>query len=163
MEQDYSKEQAKDDATELWLLRLIDDRSIDLFQLQIDLQSEQVIGYYDQKVKALFVRNDGTALSPTAKETLAHEYIHALQDQHFDLEKMLPEDSTDDDKDTATRSLVEGDATVGGILFAQSHFSPSEYQSIMTTAQMRTPACLTARLPTSATASTSHTTRACNS
>ena len=131
MEQDYSKEQAKDDATELWLLRLIDDRSVDLFQLQIDLQSEQVIGYYDQKVKALFVRNDGTELSPTAKETLAHEFIHALQDQHFDLEKMLPDETTDDDKSTAARALVEGDATVGGILFAQSHFSPSEYQSII--------------------------------
>lgn len=131
MEQYYSKEQAKDDATELWLMRLIDNRSIDLYQLQIDLQSEQVLGYYDQKVKALFVRNDGTRLSPTAKETLAHEYIHALQDQHFDLEKMLPDETTDDDRSTAARSLVEGDATVGGILFAQSHFSPAEYQSII--------------------------------
>jgi hypothetical protein len=131
MEQYYSKEDAKNDATELWLMRLIDKRDIDLYQLQIDLQSEQVLGYYDQKVKEFFVRSDGTKLSPTAKETLAHEYVHALQDQHYDLQKLLPDQTTDDDKSTAIRSLVEGDATVSGILFAQSHFSPAEYQSII--------------------------------
>jgi hypothetical protein len=127
----FTKEDPKNDATELWLMRLIDDRSVDLYQLQIDLQSEQVLGYYDQKVKEFFVKNDGTKLSPTAKETLAHEYVHALQDQHYDLEKLLPDKTTDDDKATAIRSLVEGDATVSGILFAQSHFSPAEYQSII--------------------------------
>ncbi|MEP6775347.1 MAG: hypothetical protein ABJA50_07100 [Chloroflexota bacterium] len=131
MEQYYSKDDAKNDATELWLMRLIDKRDIDLYQLQIDLQSEQVLGYYDQKVKEFFVRSDGTKLSPTAKETLAHEYVHALQDQHYDLQKLLPDQTTDDDKSTAIRSLVEGDATVSGILFAQSHFSPAEYQSII--------------------------------
>ena len=131
MEQYYSKEDAKNDATELWLMRLIDKRDIDLYQLQIDLQSEQVLGYYDQKVKEFFIRSDGAKLSPTAKETLAHEYVHALQDQHFDLQKLLPDKTTDDDRSTAIRSLVEGDATVSGILFAQSHFSPAEYQSII--------------------------------
>ena len=43
LEQDYSPEQAKQDAQELWLLRLVNDKSIDLYKLQLDLLSEDVL------------------------------------------------------------------------------------------------------------------------
>ncbi len=135
MKEDYPRAEAAQDSKELWLMRLSDDPNLDLFQLDIDLQSEQVLGYYDQVKKELFVRNNGSDLSPTARETLAHEYTHALQDQHYDLKKLLPTETTDDDKALAVRSLVEGDATVTGILYAQTHMTPDEYQSIIDESQ----------------------------
>ena len=131
MAENYSQKESKQDVSELWLLRLIDDPTLDLYQLEIDLQTEQVAGYYDQKKDELFVRNDGTELSPLARQTLAHEFTHALQDQHYDLEKMLPDDSKDDDRDLGVRSLVEGDATVSGILYAQTYMTQQDYQAML--------------------------------
>lgn len=131
METDYPRDEAAQDAKELWLMRLSDDPNLDLYQLYIDLQTEQVLGYYDQIKKELFVRNDGDELSPSAKQTLAHEFVHALQDQHYDLEKLLPSDTTDDDGALAIRALVEGDATVSGILWSQVYLTPEEYQQMI--------------------------------
>jgi hypothetical protein len=131
MQANYSEKQGKQDASALWLMRLIDDPNLDLYQLQIDLQTEQVAGYYDQDKKELFVRNDGQQLSPLAQQTLAHEYTHALQDQHYDLKKLLPDKNTDGDRDTGIRSLVEGDATVSGIRWAQTFLSQSDYQKML--------------------------------
>jgi hypothetical protein len=49
----------------------------------------------------------------------AHELTHALQDQHFDLAKYLPSDtSLDDDAAMARRFVVEGDATFVMLLYA---------------------------------------------
>jgi hypothetical protein len=131
MEADYPRDEAAQDAKELWLMRLSDDPALDLFQLYIDLQTEQVLGYYDQIKKELFVRNDGEELSPSARQTLAHEFVHALQDQHYDLAKLLPNETTDDDGSLGIRALVEGDATVSGILYAQVYMTPEEYQSMI--------------------------------
>jgi hypothetical protein len=131
MEADYPRDEAARDAKELWLMRLSEDPNLDLYQLYIDLQTEQVLGYYDQIKNELFVRNDGEELSPSARQTLAHEFVHALQDQHYDLEKMLPSETTDDDGALAIRAMVEGDATVAGILYAQAFMTPEEYQSMI--------------------------------
>jgi hypothetical protein len=131
MADNYSKKEAKEDVSELWLTRLIDDPTLDLYQLQIDLLTEQVAGYYDPKKDELFVRNDSKELSPLARQTVAHEYTHALQDQHYDLEKLLPDKSTDDDRDLGVRSLVEGDATVSGLVYAQRKMSQQDYQTML--------------------------------
>lgn len=131
MATEYPKKEARQDASELWLLRLINDPKLDLYQLYIDLQTEQVAGYYDQKKDELFVRSDGGKLSPLSRQTLAHEFTHALQDQHFDLEKLLPEDTKDDDGSLAVRSLIEGDATVSGLLYAQKYMSQKDYQDMI--------------------------------
>lgn len=131
MAAEYSKTEAAQDANELWLLRMIPDPSIDLYQLYIDLQTEQVAGYYDPKKDELFVRSDGGPLSPSSRETLAHEFTHALQDQHYDLDKMLPSDTTDDDGSLAVRALVEGDATISGLLYARSYMSQKDYNTMI--------------------------------
>lgn len=128
----YSPAQAKSDANELWLLRLINNRSLDLYQLQIDLLSEQVLGYYDPKAKDLFVlSNNGGDLSPLSRETLAHEFTHAMQDQHYDLNKLLPDNSKDDDRSIAVRSLVEGDATLAGLEYAKGFFTQAQIQQFL--------------------------------
>jgi hypothetical protein len=129
--QEYPRDQARRDALELWLMRFINDQSLDLFQVQVDLLGEQVLGYYDQDKKDLFVRNDQQPLSPLAQETLAHEFVHSLQDEYYDLKKLTPRNSHNGDRDTAVTSLIEGDATISGILFAQKYMSKAEFQELL--------------------------------
>jgi hypothetical protein len=129
---EYPPADAKRDALEGWLMRLLPDRSLDLHQLQIDLLGEQVLGYYSPDSKELFVRNDQQPLGAEAQETLAHEFTHSLQDEYYDLNKMRPRNSTEADADLATTSLIEGDATLSGVLFAQKYMSKADYQALIT-------------------------------
>ncbi len=65
-------------------------------------------GYYSIKDKTLFVYDD---LSGSYERgVLIHEMVHALQDQHFGLEK-LHESIEEDDAALAKTALIEGDAT----------------------------------------------------
>jgi hypothetical protein len=49
---------------------------------------------------------------------VVHELVHALQDQHFDLDRLLPRDTLDADHLIARRFVAEGDATFTMFLFA---------------------------------------------
>ena len=108
-----------------WLLRLIPDRDLDLFQLQVDLFSEQVAGYYDPDTKELVVVTDQGELGVSDKVTMAHEIVHALQDQHFDL-IAIDEFAIDADHDTAITALVEGDATLSMTDYMLGYLDPLE-------------------------------------
>src|ERR1019366_2476123 len=52
----------------------------------------EVVGLYDRHSKQLFVKNTGQALG-IDRWTIAHEYTHALQDEHFNLSRMEPDQS----------------------------------------------------------------------
>ncbi len=81
------------------------DGSVDLVGSTNDIQGAGVLAYYSPKQKKVYVR--GTEVTPAVKATLAHELVHVLQDQHFDLDQML-KDAPDPG---AVRALVEGDAS----------------------------------------------------
>ena len=83
-------------------------KGADLFQIVSALYSEQVVGFYDSDKEEMFVSSNSPQLDFNSKSTFAHELTHALQDQHFDLDLLLPEDSDNDDLDRAKRALVEG-------------------------------------------------------
>jgi hypothetical protein len=135
MAEDYTPEEARRDAVALWLLRLVNDPSIDLYQLYLDLLTEQVAGYYDPEKDELFVLGNQQRLSPLARQTLAHEFVHALQDQHYDLEKLLPEETEDDDRSLAVRALVEGDATMAGLMYAYRYLSKEDFADMLEESQ----------------------------
>lgn len=84
---------------------------VDLFDSMNDLSGGGVIGLYDFKDKKIRLR--GTELTVSVRKTLVHELTHALQDQHFDLEKRTEEFEEDEDSaaSSAYDALVEGDAT----------------------------------------------------
>jgi uncharacterized iron-regulated protein len=65
-------------------------------------------GYYDIKQKKLFLYND--IKGSYERGVLIHEMVHALQDQHFGLDK-LHGTSFGSDADLAKAALIEGDAT----------------------------------------------------
>jgi hypothetical protein len=81
---------------------------VDLIQSERDLSASDVVGFYDQQTKRLFVR--GKDLADTGvRVTLVHELTHALQDQRFDLDK-LDQNVETSGQDFALTALVEGDA-----------------------------------------------------
>lgn len=73
------------------------------------LMESQLAGYYDPDLKAMFLMDDLSASEADA--TLAHELVHALQDQHYDLAPRLKYRPDANDAQSAIQSLAEGDAT----------------------------------------------------
>ena len=49
----------------------------DLFQLTIDLITEQALGLYDSETERMYLVGDSVELTPRDKLILAHEYLHA--------------------------------------------------------------------------------------
>ncbi|MGV3525270.1 MAG: hypothetical protein ACO1RX_13650 [Candidatus Sericytochromatia bacterium] len=85
----------------------------------LDLYAEQIGGYYDPETQALRLIK-GNPLSGLEQQMLiAHELTHALQDQHYDLQKYLNGNSDNDDRTLAHMALIEGDATVAATEYIQ--------------------------------------------
>jgi hypothetical protein len=84
----------------------------DLAATQLELLGDQVLGYYDDKRDEMAVVQRGGEFGPLERVTLAHEYTHALQDQHFDLGSLDREDLSNGDRSLARTALVEGDASL---------------------------------------------------
>jgi hypothetical protein len=84
------------------------DPSYDFVRGMYELIEGNIAGFYDQDENAMFMPDD--LPDAVIEETLAHELVHALQDQHFDLGKMLEQAPGDSDRITAGHALCEGDA-----------------------------------------------------
>jgi hypothetical protein len=69
----------------------------------------QLAGYYDPDDKTMFLMDDLS--NQEAEATLAHELVHGLQDQHYDLGPRLHYKSDNNDQQSAVQCLAEGDAT----------------------------------------------------
>lgn len=93
-------------------------RDFDMEKYAVESTVSQLAGYYDPKVKTMYLLNWLPAASQLP--VMAHELDHALQDQNFDLEKWF---KTDDpaanaatggdasEQHTARRAVAEGQAT----------------------------------------------------
>ena len=86
--------------------------SLDLRKLMLDLYSEQVAGYYDPDSAALFVVRgaDPAAL----KLIMAHELVHALQDEYTSLNAIMKL-RRQNDRQMAGQAVAEGQATLASI------------------------------------------------
>ncbi|MFN2269956.1 MAG: hypothetical protein ACK2US_03905 [Anaerolineae bacterium] len=128
-EADFSPADARDYALTLAAFDTIDP-DIDMYSLLIDLYAEQIAGFYDTETEQIVVIAGAGPMGQMERLTYAHEYTHALQDQHFDLEALgLGEDAEekyDDEYLNAVRALVEGDATLLMQQFLYTYYSTDE-------------------------------------
>ena len=94
--------------TEVFLKGLgLVEPDVDLVDAMRALLGGGVVGFYDPESAELVVR--GAALTPYVKTTIAHELVHALDDQHHDLER--PEyDDADDEIGFGLSAVAEGNA-----------------------------------------------------
>jgi hypothetical protein len=81
--------------------------TLDLHALLLDLYTEQVVGYYDPRERTLFLveGEDAESLRPV----LIHELVHALQDQHADIEALVAYERGSD-RQAAAHAALEGHA-----------------------------------------------------
>jgi hypothetical protein len=81
--------------------------TLDLDALLLDLYTEQVLGYYDPADRTLFVVSgeDVDDIGPV----IAHELVHALQDQHTNLDSLIAGERGND-RQTAAHAAMEGHA-----------------------------------------------------
>ncbi len=99
---------------------------VDLTELYIEVLGSQVAGFYDPDTGVMNViptvgDDPGERLSLTEQIIYVHEYVHALQDQAFDLDNFVGTDELMDHPDRALASLalVEGDASAVMNLYTQ--------------------------------------------
>lgn len=110
-------------------------RALELIPVDYDLEAgllklitARVAGFYDPDEKAMYLLDDlGDSLGG---ETLPHELVHALQDQSFDIGKMLDYTPGQNDRLTAAQHLVEGDATIYGFLHAYGDDFRIDHESL---------------------------------
>lgn len=82
---------------------------MDYKDFTLELLTEQVGGYYDPDKKTFFIA--GWLQAELQKPVMVHELTHALQDQYFDLNKVLHEERKlhNDDRMLARQAIFEGD------------------------------------------------------
>lgn len=97
----------------------------DLRALMQAVYTEQIAGFYDSDTQSFALVSEDDELSALEKAVYAHEFTHALQDQHYDLEALDPEENSDD-ASLAVTALIEGDATLSMQQYALAHLSADE-------------------------------------
>jgi len=109
VKEEYSDGEIREEEKFLRKLGLI-PASMDYREFVLKLLTEQVGGFYDPKQESLFI---ASWLPPEEqKPVLIHELVHALQDQHFDVQKIIENDrkANNDDRALAHQAFLEGDA-----------------------------------------------------
>ncbi|HVE76831.1 MAG TPA: DUF6782 family putative metallopeptidase [Actinomycetota bacterium] len=106
-ERDELAEQEADDSEDVLRALGLIDKDVNLAEEADELVGEGVLGFYDSETDELVIR--GEESTPFLRGVLVHELTHALQDQHFNLER--PEyDERSDEIWHGFQSLIEGDA-----------------------------------------------------
>ncbi len=90
------------------LLGMLPD-SLDVKQLFIDLYTEQIAGFYDPDSTTFYAVEGGNRAE--LRLVIAHELVHALQDQYVPLDSIM-HDVHDSDRLAASQAVFEGQATL---------------------------------------------------
>jgi hypothetical protein len=99
------------------------------------VQREQVLGFYDDTRKRLVVVRERRASRALLEITLAHELVHALEDQHFGLRTR----AVSDDGALAETTLAEGTATEVMADYAVKHLRVEDALDLFGAADTDTP------------------------
>jgi hypothetical protein len=97
------------------LLGLLPD-SVDVRAVMEQLLSQQIAGYYDPDSATFY----GVVGADQAMQrlTIAHELVHALQDQYLPLDSIL-KDRSNNDRSSAAQAILEGQANYAAIAMLQ--------------------------------------------
>lgn len=135
VEEDFFAELSDEDADDFTiLLHAFDfvDRDFDYYNFTLDLYAEQIAGFYDPETNEFVVVSDDDEVDVTEQWTHAHEFVHALQDQHFALD-LLNDDSLDSEASAALLALIEGEAVlVQNFYLLEGYFTFDELNELLT-------------------------------
>jgi hypothetical protein len=117
---------------------------MDLKSSSLNLMHSQVAAFYDPHDKQMVLVEGAINVSLwnsassfvaqrdiTGEMVLAHELTHALQDQHFHLERMMEAVKDNDDRDLALKALAEGDATLSGFGYVNGNLDNATVNTVL--------------------------------
>ncbi len=108
---DFGKEKEKEErlADELMGKKLgLIPENLDWEPFLLDLLTEQIAGLYDPETREFYIAD---WIEPAdQREVMAHELTHALQDEHFSIEKWADAAKPNDDAEFARHAVLEGSA-----------------------------------------------------
>lgn len=119
----------------------------DLRDLTLDMLSGGVAGFYRPDEKTLYVVSKTVLPGVNERITFAHEYDHALQDQHTTVFK--DQDGVLDQTDwiLARQAIYEGDASLLMTLWGVANFDLADFAELLTLANDPEQLALLERLP----------------
>lgn len=130
---DYTPEDAQNDAISLAAFGLLQP-DFDLHNFLLELYSEQIAGFYDQETKEMYVVQ-GESFQGSERLTYAHEFIHVLQDQNYDIQNGLNyKDETcelESERCAAIQALLEGDASLSEMTWFQTYGTDQDRKDIL--------------------------------
>jgi hypothetical protein len=96
----------------------------------LKLMSQQVAAYYDPEKKRVAYVDDNVAAAGKEAAKLpgmerfvyVHEFCHAVEDAHFDLDRLTKASMSELDRNLAMTSLAEGDAVLVGMDSAMKEY-----------------------------------------
>ena len=87
-------------------------------------------GLYSAVDKQLYIVSERWNMTAAEEMTFAHEFSHAMQDQHYNLQS-LDERASTMDAHLATLALIEGDATLSMSLYAIGNLSQGDVDEMI--------------------------------
>ncbi len=84
-------------------------RDFDLYSLSRRYLGDSIAGFYDPDTKEFVVVSDDDDTNALEQWTYAHEFMHAMQDQHFQL-GLITDANAGFESNMALRALAEGEA-----------------------------------------------------
>ncbi len=130
LETEYTEERissALDRDRELYIAMDLLDPTADFEAVTLDSAAQNIAGFYTPQKQVLYLIAESVNMFASEEIVYAHEYTHALQDQHFGLARYLGE-NLNADQAIAARALIEGDATLVMGAYQFTEITDSELQ-----------------------------------
>lgn len=106
-QEDKEKDKRRADELMAKMLGLLPEK-FPLDDFLVDLLTEQIAGLYDPKTREFYIAD---WIEPSEqREVMAHELTHALQDEHFSIDKWADAAKPNDDAEFARHAVLEGSA-----------------------------------------------------
>jgi hypothetical protein len=120
----YTEEDAQRDVLVMHAFEFL-PRDFDLYRLTHRYLGDSLIGFYDPATKEFVVLSDDKEVNPLEQWVFAHEFMHALQDQHFQL-SLITDTTLSSETNLAIRALAEGEAELVQEIYIEQGFFTQE-------------------------------------
>ena len=132
-ESDDDDRSAMDHLTQLYRLLGHLTPNQDFRQIYLQLLTEAAIGFYSPESRTMWLVRDDLELDPAdlsqvERSTLAHEFVHAIQDNAYDLERLEHDAAGLDDAALARAAVLEGDAVAHERLWLETQLAAGSLQ-----------------------------------
>lgn len=103
----------------------------DLFEILMGLYGGGVLGFYDPEEEEFTIVQSDEERRVTDLTTYVHEFVHNLQQQHFDIHALGEEREENTDMGFALSALIEGDAELAQAAYIVGFLDDEQRRSLV--------------------------------